>query len=235
MTATYTIAGINIRVTTKYDGFHFLGRDYEVECDDSDFSASTSHDDIEFERSQPGGDSCTDSYLEALSVFRKISERMPEYDTFLFHGSSVSVDGLGYVFAAPSGTGKSTHAAMWRNLLGERAVMVNDDKPMIRSEDGHAEIYGTPFNGKHSLGRNIHVPLRAVCILRRGESNHIERITADDAYPELLRQTYRPHDKSMLAKTLLLLDRLKHSVRFYRLHCNINPDAAKVSWEEMKP
>lgn len=232
MTATYKIAGVNVNVSTEYDGFHIFARDY-VSRGESDFDVSVSHDDVDFERSQPGGDLYGDSYLEALAVFRKISERMPDYDTFLFHGSALSVDGLGYVFAAPSGTGKSTHAALWRKFLGERAVMVNDDKPMIRTGVNSAEIYGTPFSGKHNLGNNIHVPLRAVCILRRGNSNHIERITPENAYPHLLRQTYRPHDKISLSKTLTLLDRLKNSVRFYELHCNMKPDAAKVSWEAM--
>ena len=235
MSSTYRIADVNIRLSSGDYSFKIYASDYSFDGASPDIELYVSRDDVDYERSQPGGDSCTDSYLEALAVFRKISERMPKYDTFLFHGSAVSVDGLGYIFAAPSGTGKSTHSAMWRNMLGERAVMINDDKPMIRSELGHAEIYGTPFNGKHSLGSNIHAPLRAVCILKRGETNRIERITPDDAYPLLLRQTYRPHNKSMLAKTLQLLDRLKHSVRFYELHCNMNPEAAKVSWEAMRP
>ena len=232
MTGTYTIAGVTVNVSTEYDGFHIFARDY-VSRGASDFDVAASRDDIEFERSQPGGDLCDDSYLEALAVFRKISERMPDYDAFLFHCSALSVHGFGYVFAAPSGTGKSTHAALWRKFLGERLVMVNDDKPMIRSGINVAEVYGSPFNGKHNLGSNIHVPLRSVCILRRGDTNHIEEITHAKAYPFLLRQTYRPYDKLSLAKTLSLLDRLKNSVRFYELHCNMNPDAAKVSWEAM--
>ena len=235
MTLTYTIAGLNIQVSAIYDGFQFYAKDYRNDNAVPDFSVTTSHDDIDYERSQTGGDLCTDSYLEALAVFRKISERMPEYDTFLFHCSAISVDGLGYVFAAPSGTGKSTHAAMWCNMLGGHAVMVNDDKPMIHAGITGAEIFGTPFNGKHNRGNNIHVPLRAVCILRRGDENHIQQITADEAYPLLLRQTYRPHDPAMLAKTLSLLDRLKDTVKFYELHCNLNPEAAKVSWEAMRP
>ena len=235
MTHTYTIAGVTVRVSTLYDGFHIMSRDYRTDGGTQDFSVSTSQADIDRESSKSTEGSFPDSYLEALAVFRKISERMPDYDSFLFHGSAISADGLGYIFAAPSGTGKSTHAALWRELLGTRAVMVNDDKPIIRAETGHAEIFGTPFSGKHNLGCNIHVPLRAVCVLRRGETNHIERVEGDDVYAEILRQTYRPDDPAMLAKTLTLLDRLKDSVSFYRLHCNMNPEAARVSWEAMRP
>ena len=235
MTATYQIAGVKVRVSTQHDGFHVYAGDYRLGGDSWDFTVSTSQDDIDRERTNSPGESFPDSYIEALAVFRKISEKMPDYDAFLFHGSAVSADGLGYVFAAPSGTGKSTHAALWRELLGGRAVMVNDDKPMIRAGTDGAEIFGSPFNGKHNLGGNIHVPLRAICILRRGDTNHIESISHAEAFPFLLRQTYRPHDPAMLAKTLTLLDRLKDSVSFHRLTCNMNPDAARVSWEAMRP
>jgi serine kinase of HPr protein (carbohydrate metabolism regulator) len=63
---------------------------------------------------------------------------MPYYDTFLFHGSAIAVDGVGYLFTAKSGTGKSTHARLWRELLGARAVMVNDDKPLLRVTEGRS-------------------------------------------------------------------------------------------------
>ena len=235
MTGTYRIAGVNISITTIYDGFHVFSRDYRVDGEAHDFEVSTSPDDIAFERSKSKDFSPPDAYLEAVSVFRKISEIMPEYDTMLFHGSAISVDGLGYIFAAPSGTGKSTHSAMWCELLGEHAVMVNDDKPMIHVDASGSEVFGTPFNGKHSRGLNIHVPLRAVCILERGETNHIERIDGDEAYSSLIRQTYRPCDSIMLARTLSLLDRLKNSISFYHLSCNMKPEAPRVSWEAMRP
>ncbi|MBQ3448028.1 MAG: hypothetical protein IJG37_10335 [Synergistaceae bacterium] len=235
MTAAYQIAGVKIRVSTIHDGFHVFAGDYRIDGSAWDFEAITGQGDIDSERTKSPGESFPDSYIEALAVFRKISERMPEYDAFLFHGSAISADGLGCVFAAPSGTGKSTHAAMWREMLGGRAVMVNDDKPMIRIWTDGAEIFGSPFSGKHNLGGNIHVPLRAICILRRGATNHIERVSHSEAYPDILRQTYRPASPLMLAKTLTLLDRLKDSVSFYRLTCNMNPDAAKVSWEAMRP
>ena len=47
------------------------------------------------------------------------------YDTILFHGSVIAVDGEGYLFTAKSGTGKSTHARLWRETFGDRAVRVS--------------------------------------------------------------------------------------------------------------
>ena len=166
-------------------------------------------------------------------MYRQIAEKMPAYDTVLFHGSCVAVNGEGYLFTAGSGTGKSTHAYLWRQLLGEKAVMVNDDKPLIRiREDGTAVVYGTPWDGKHRLSTNIAVPLKAVCILERAGENHIVPITKTDALPMLIRQTYRPADSAALAITLTLIDRL--NVPFYRLSCNMDISAAELSYNTMK-
>ena len=99
---------------------------------------------------------------------------MISYDTILFHGSVIAVDGIGYLFTAKSGTGKSTHTRLWREYFGDRAAMVNDDKPLLKITDSSVIAYGTPYNGKHRLGTNISVPLKAICILTRAADNHIE-------------------------------------------------------------
>ena len=172
--------------------------------------------------------------LELLAVYRRIAEQMPFRDTFLFHGSAVAVDGAAYLFTARSGTGKSTHTRLWREMLGDRAVMVNDDKPLIRLTEDGAVVYGTPWNGKHRLGTNISVPLKAVCILERAKQNTIRAITREEAFPMLIQQSYRPLDPAALAKTLSLVDRLSRTVSLYRLGCNMDPEAAELSYNIMK-
>ena len=108
-----------------------------------------------------------DEYLETLAVYRKIAEKMIDYDTILFHGSVIAVDGIGYLFTAKSGTGKSTHTRLWRELFGERAVMVNDDKPLIKVSENGIIVYGTPWDGKHRLSTNTFVPLKGICFMSK--------------------------------------------------------------------
>lgn len=197
------------------------------------WTVQVSPQDIDLERSRADRPGYSDAYLETLAVYRKIAERMPAYDTFLFHGSAIAVDGAAYIFTAKSGTGKSTHTRLWREMLGERAVMVNDDKPLIRVHpDGAATVYGTPWDGKHHLSSNIAVPVRAICILERAQENRIREISKAEALPMLLQQTYRPADPAALAKTLTLIDRL--NVKLYRLGCNMEKEAAEVSYNAMK-
>lgn len=243
MTKNYRIAERNITVDSIFEEVHRLCRAYRTSDTGVAFSLQTTQNDVDYEREKSAREDAlagvpvrrfSDGYLETLAVYRKIAERMPEYDTFLFHGSCVAVDGAGYLFTARSGTGKSTHTRLWRELLGGRAVMINDDKPLIRLTDAGAEAYGTPWDGKHRLSSNTSVPLKAICLLERAEENSIRPIAFREAYPKLLQQTYRPADSAALAKTLALLDRLASCVGFWRLGCNTELEAARVAFDAMK-
>ena len=137
---TYKIADIIIEIDSIYRDVHDYCRSYL--CDGiPDLTVTITENDIEYERQKAYKYAVAkglpvikwpDSYLEEVAVYRIIAEKMPEYDTFMFHASAVAVDGAAYLFTANSGTGKSTHTRLWREYLGERAVMINDDRPLIR-------------------------------------------------------------------------------------------------------
>ena len=175
----------------------------------------------------------SDAYLEIIALLRKVSEKLIEYDTLFFHGSVVAVDGAAYLFTAPSGTGKSTHTRLWREMLGDRAVMVNDDKPFLRITDNGVLACGSPWNGKHRLDTNISVPLKAICILERGTENTIRQIPAQEALVTLFQQSCRPRDPRQIPRYMELLDRLSQNVSFYRMHCNMTPEAAETAYAAM--
>lgn len=241
MTGIYRFADRNIAIYSTGSEIHTLCKDYLV-GENADFSVEVTQEDIETERLLSIRENeakgvlprrFSDGYLETLAVYRKIAERMPCFDTILFHGSCIAVDGEGYLFTAKSGTGKSTHTRLWRDLLGERAIMVNDDKPLIRVYDDETVVaYGTPWDGKHRLSSNSSVPLKGICLLERAMNNDIREITKAEGYPMLLQQTYRPSNPDALKRTLLLLDRM--NVKLYRLCCNMEVSAAELSYNVMK-
>ena len=208
-----------------------------------DFSVQVTQSDIDFEREKSKQEDIkenipirhfSDDYLETLAVYRKIADEMLEYNTILFHGSVVSVDNIGYLFTAKSGTGKSTHTNLWRELFKERAIMVNDDKPLLRVTENGVTAYGTPWNGKHRLSTNIGVPLNAICVLERSDENHIEKVTAESVYNMFVQQVYRPQNPQKLLKTLQLIDVMADNVNFYRLGCNMDISAAETAYNGMK-
>ena len=198
--------------------------------------------DIDFEREKSAREDIkegipirrfSDAYLETLAVYRKIADCLLSCDTLLFHGSVIAVDGEGYLFTAKSGTGKSTHTRLWREYFGERAVMVNDDKPLLHITDSGVTAYGTPWDGKHRLSTNIAVPLKGICILTRNAKNHIEPVEPHAVYPLIVQQTNRSLSADGMKHTLSLIDRMLHVVPVYRLCCNMDIEVARVAYEGM--
>ena len=171
------------------------------------------------------------AYLASGSSFYN---QLLGYGGMMLHSSAVMMDGWAYLFSAPCGTGKSTHTTLWRKYFGEeRARILNDDKPALRFENGRFYAYGTPWSGKTDQNINIRVPLAGVCMLRRGETNTIRPYAGAKAIHDLLEQTTRPSDPSRMGNLLDLLDKLMTTVSVWELHCNMDPEAARVSYEAM--
>lgn len=242
MKGVYRLADRNIEICSLHSYVHTQCAEYATD-DVPDFSVTVTEERIDFERERSRKKDLAEGfsdreypedYLESLAVYRLIAEGMPSYDTILLHGSAVAVGGRGYIFTARSGTGKSTHVRLWREMLGSDAVVINDDKPLIRVAEDGITVYGTPWDGKHHLNTNTCVKLEAVCILERSEENHIRRVSMNEALPMLVKQTYRPLNPEALARTLILIDRLGKNVKLYRLGCNMDISAAKLSYNTMK-
>lgn len=230
----YKIAGVVFDAETKHEYTKKLCQDYLYSGEEKPcFSVTITEKDVAKEKAE--APEFADSYLESLALFRKLCEYiLKNQNGIIFHSSAIAVDGNAYLFTAPSGTGKSTHARLWRELLGDKAVMINDDKPIIRLEDGEFFVYGTPWTGKHHLGENIRVKVKAVCEIKRGADNKIERTSPFEAFITVMNQTLRPNNEEDVDKLLKLIEKLLSSVKTYRLYCNVSIDAAKLSYNTLK-
>ena len=235
------VAGQVAAVNALFESSRDYCRDYL--CDEkAGFSVVITPADIALEREKSARTdraegvpvrNVSDAQLEITAIQRKIAEALFAHNVLLFHGSVVAVDGVAYLFTAKSGTGKSTHARLWREFLGDQAVMVNDDKPFLRVTEHGILACGSPWNGKHRLGSNICVPLQAICVLERGEENHIAEISAEQALFMLLQQSNRPEKAALLPKYLELVDAVAAHVAFYRLQCNMEIEAAEVAYKTL--
>lgn len=231
----YKIADLVFEINTIYANSHKFLAPYAYDGDKSaQFVLTTCEQDI-LDEQQKADSQYPLPYLENLALFRKFCFKALELaDALIFHCSAVAVDGQAYLFTAPSGTGKSTHTRLWRELLGEKAVMINDDKPMIRFIDGHFYVYGTPWNGKHKLGENTRAKIKAVCKLERAEHNKIEKCSSQEMLLTVLNQTVMPSDECSMDRLLKIIEKLFDQVGLYKLGCNMQIDAAKLAYEAMK-
>lgn len=172
--------------------------------------------------------------LEYMGTSRDFYPKLLPYDGMALHASAVVVDGRAYLFSADSGVGKSTHTALWQQLLGrDRAVIINDDKPALRWVDGQWLAYGTPWCGKDGLNENQCAPVGGICFLERSATNAIAPYLADDLLFRFLRQTIIVQESSYIGRLLTLVDSLTKQVPIWQLHCTPTLEAAQLAYQQM--
>lgn len=187
----------------------------------------------DWKRLQESQPHLSDEDCEYLSTGGSFYRQLLNFDGMLLHASAVVVDGRAYLFSAPCGTGKSTHTKLWLRVFGERAAILNDDKPALRLEDGVWYAYGTPWSGKHDISTNIRARVAGICFLHRAPENKIEPFGGAKAIFSLLEQTARPAGADQRMKIMVLLDKLLTQVPVWQMGCNMDPQAALVSYEAM--
>ena len=176
----------------------------------------------------------SDMFLERSVIQRRVAKALIGKDTLMLHGSTVAVDGQAYLFTAPCGTGKSTHTRLWREVFGDRAVMVNGDKPFVWITFDGVLACGSPWTGKHGLGSNVSFPMKGICILSRGSENRIRLLAPEDAADFLRSQCFVPEDSEQAGRALELLDRLIRTVSLWQMECTKQPEAAITAYQAMK-
>lgn len=130
------------------------------------------------------------------------------YDAVSVHASTVLNDGKAFLFMGKSGTGKSTHSALWLRHI-EGTELLNDDNPIVRIIDGKALVYGSPWSGKTPCYRNESAPVAAMVRLKQGPRNRFESKEDIAAFGALLpgcsvlRQDGRLHDALCATLTAL--------------------------------
>ncbi|MBR2499223.1 MAG: hypothetical protein IKB67_05880 [Clostridia bacterium] len=229
----YKIADVVFEAKLIYGYTERLCKNYEYDGEQPcDFSVVITNDDVAKEKAL--APEFVEPYLESLALFRKLCDYCLEHaNGIIFHSSAIMVDGKAYLFTAPSGTGKSTHTRLWRELLGDRAIMVNDDKPIIRYIDGKFYVYGTPWNGKHHLDTNCRAEIKAICKIEQAKENSISKASTAEMLLTIFNQTIRPEDPAQMDRLLNLTDKLLTQVELYKLGCNISKEAAELSYTTM--
>lgn len=156
------------------------------------------------------------------------------FDGILLHSSCIVVDDMAYAFSADSGTGKSTHTQLWLKHFGDRAYMLNDDKPAIRLIDGIVYACGTPWSGKYDYSTPKVVPLAGICFLERSENNWIKKADTGKAVFNIFSQTVRKLNAQRMDSLFDVLEQIFAKVPLYEFGCDISEEALFTSYNAMK-
>lgn len=226
------LADIAVQLDNRYPELESLCRDY-VTRESAKIRVAVTAEELEKERLCQS-EVFSDGYLETVCLYRKLALELLRFDVFIMHAAVLEVDGSGYAFLAPSGTGKTTQTRLWLQHFGDRARVINGDKPLIRvaqDRDGwQFTAYGTPWCGKEGMGCNASVPLKALFLLERAEKPSCEPAPEEQTIDKLFHQMLMPEDPNQMLQLLTLTDRLVETVPAYILRCNMQEESVIAAY-----
>ncbi len=133
----------------------------------------------------------------------------------ILHGSGIILKEKGYLFVGHSDAGKTTLVKLFKH----QAKILNDDRMIVKKEDGSFYLYGTPWHGEVSLVAPDRVPLKAILFLNQTDENRIERTKGLEAFKRLYGCTIKPLVTERWAKNALdTCEALSREVKCYDLH-----------------
>ena len=229
--SVFRIADLNIKIDDKFKYTNIFCKDYLADNQDYyDFCASANSKDYENDRKMLPN--VSNAYLETLSVYKYISNKLIDYNGFVLHASIIERNGVAYAISANSGVGKTTHSRMWLKVFDD-AKIINGDKPLVRLIENEFFAYGTPWCGKENYNENTKCKLGAICFIERGEVNTISEISKIEAVKRIYPQLLIPENSGYLNKLLDVVEMFVERVPAYVLRCNISEEAAIVAYNKM--
>ena len=148
-------------------------------------------------------------------------------DTLLFHSSTVVKEGKAYLFLGKSGTGKSTHSALWlKHIAGTR--LLNDDNPVVYvTPEGTPMVSGSPWSGKTPCYKNEEYPVGGIVQLRQAPENKIRKQTVIEAYVSIKSSVSgKAWEKEIADGQHQTIEKIIGGTRLYQLDCLPDADAA---------
>ncbi|MDO9628262.1 MAG: hypothetical protein Q7I99_00055 [Acholeplasmataceae bacterium] len=141
------------------------------------------------------------------------------------HAAAVIYRGEAILFSAPSQTGKSTHAKIWKNTFND-VELLNDDKPLLKSDGERIFVYSSPFSGKTSMNQNKFAPLKSIIFLRQGLTNLVSVMTDDSKIENLMRNILRPDDEDLWDQVVVSINKLMNEIPIYQIEATMDSEAA---------
>ncbi|MBQ8578579.1 MAG: hypothetical protein IJ449_11545 [Clostridia bacterium] len=142
---------------------------------------------------------------------------------FLLHSSVVLYRGKTVLFSGPSGVGKSTQAALWKDVLG--ADILNGDRCVIMEKNGMFFGGGSIWAGTSGIYRPEQAPISGIFLLEQAETTRVTPAGAEAFAPLFSQTILNTWDSAFMETVTGLYDHLLSQVPVYRLSCRADKDA----------
>ena len=149
-------------------------------------------------------------------------------DHLLLHASYIIYKDQAILFTAPSQTGKSTQAELWKYYEG--ASIINGDRALIAKEEGSGwYAYGYPECGSSGITQNVSAPIRAIVVLEQAAQNQIEDMKAGQQLQALVSATKLwTWSMDQIDQAIETAGRVIQDLPVIKLKCRPDKDAVEI-------
>ena len=159
--------------------------------------------------------------LESLEIEHLIARN----NGFIFHCSYIDHNGKAILFTAPSETGKSTQAELWKALRG--AEIINGDRAAVRLAEGVLLAEGIPFAGSSQYCKNRSLPIEAIVYLGQAPTTSIRIVRGYEAFSKIWEGvSVNTWDKKDMELVSAVVQQVAERIPIYHLPCT--PDESAV-------
>lgn len=145
----------------------------------------------------------------------------------ILHSSFIDTGNGALLFSAPSGTGKSTQAELWRKY--RRSRIINGDRSAIWKENGKWLAGGVPWCGTSGIMKNEVLPLKAIILLAQKPKNEVMKPRLIEKVKRLVEQTtINPWNRKMLHWAETLITELCSEILVLQLNCRPDEEAVNI-------
>ena len=106
-----------------------------------------------------------------------------QHGGLLLHASFIKWNDRAILFTAPSGTGKSTQAALWEKHRG--AKVINGDRTALTMENGIVMAHGIPYCGTSGICGKEKLPVAAIVYLTQAPQSGVCSLRGVEAFRRL--------------------------------------------------
>lgn len=145
----------------------------------------------------------------------------------ILHCAFIEYGGKAILFTAPSETGKTTQAELWKKYLG--AEIINGDRAVIRVDQHGVTAEGLPMCGGSGYCENRILPLEAVVYLEQAPVTTIRRLRGYEAFAKLWEGINSvAWDKTDVLRASEVTEAIANRVPIYHMPCTPDEQAVRV-------
>ena len=173
----------------------------------------------------------TDPFKEYTYILLPVSERLLAFRRCIFHGAAFRWRDKAYIFAGPSGAGKTTQYINWCRLYPNEVSIINGDKCILEWKvDGSFWVHPSPWRGSECYGRNQSAQLAGIIYLEKDEKDQIRRMYPSEAVTLLYQQFFKLEEtRESICNLFRMEEALLHHVPVWKLSNKGGSDAVSLT------